>query len=1142
MRRASFRLFQLSLCLALMVFFSIIVSAQFKAGIQGTVTDNNGGVVPGATVTLTNIDTNRTEKIITNNSGFYRFSALAPGKYTVTTEKEGFKKSILDDVVINAEQIQGLDITLEAGAISETVTVTADEQPLQTEDANIRKSITTKEVLALPQTGRDPYSLARTAPGVFGDNGANSGGSRVLLPNNGTAGAGSGNDIFSTENQPQISANGQRVTSNNYQVDGTSVNSQTWGGAAVITPSQESVKEVVVSASTYSAEDGRNSGAQIKVVTQNGTNQWHGSAFFKLNDPSLNAFNKFPRFIGTRQVEGPRRVERKFKTYGGSFGGPIARDRLFFFFSYEAFKQSNSGSYFSYIDTPEFRQGIISARSGTVTAQLLQSAGVEPRVLRIIPTSCTTFETVALNNVTRNNCRTVNGGLDIGSVGGTYGNYLSNALEPVGGGFDGVADLQYAELASETNSRGQQFFTRIDWNVTNKDKLAFSSFFVPTSAFSTDSSAQSRPVSDLTTDRLNYAVGIIYSRNISATMVNEARFNITSWGFNEFESNPDLDFGLPRVEIEQIFASDRLRYGARRITTIFDEKQLDFRDTLTNIVGNHVLKFGGEFRKDLNGNAQLGLGRPLFTFVRAWNFANGTPIFESIATDVDGKPNNPGAKFNTSELAFFAQDDWKFRPNLTLNLGLRWSYFAPIAATDGVLGNLQPDANGQLGGAKIVTEETLYDKDFNNFGPQFGFAWSPERFNSKMVIRGGGGIGYDRLPNALLANARRNPPNGRNFGFCCANAGDPFLGGRIAFVSSTDGSITGYPANPLLGGVDAASGLPLAGNAEIYGAPRDFPTAYIIRYSLEGQYELPAKMVGTLGYSGSQGHHFVRILPFHVTSPTINPLLGAVFFASPDVNTSYHAMLARLQGRLAKQFSFDANYRFSKSIDTVSFEGACGCTNQSFPIDQSQERGPSDFDVRHYFVMTGIWEIPYFENPWGRQLFGGWQLSGIATYHTGFPWTPKINSNANGPSGRGFGPLRPTSYNGTQPLSNTNENFLQPFGIFAGNNPTTVFGTTVTGNTFQQNPPAIGRNTFRGPRYFSVDMAIAKKFTFGSSGFFGENAQVDVRFNFFNIFNTLNLLPFNANSGPVTVTNATFATPTGGQAGRVGEFQIRFSF
>ena len=203
------------------------------------------------------------------------------------------------------------------------------------------------------------------------------------------------------------------------------------------------------------------------------------------------------------RVEGPKRVEQKFKTFGGSFGGPIVKDRLFFFFSYEGFRQKNSGSYLSYIDTAEFRQSIISQRPGSVSAALLQSAGVEPRVLRILPTTCAGELTVPLHPDTRNNCQVVAGGLDIGSIGGTYGTYLDPWRR--GGGFDGIADLQLAELASETNARGSQFFTRMDWNVTDKDRLAFSSFIVPTYGFSTDSEAQSRPMSDLITDRLNFS-------------------------------------------------------------------------------------------------------------------------------------------------------------------------------------------------------------------------------------------------------------------------------------------------------------------------------------------------------------------------------------------------------------------------------------------------------------------------------------------------------------------------------------------------------------------------------------------------------------------------------------------------------------
>ena len=167
------------------------------------------------------------------------------------------------------------------------------------------------------------------------------------------------------------------------------------------------------------------------------------------------------------------------------------------------------------------------------------------------------------------------GGLDVGSVGGTYGTYLDPWFR--GGGFDGIADLLYAELPSESNGRGHQYFTRIDWNATDKDRFAISSFFVPTRGFSTDSSAQSRPMSDLVTDRMNMAIGFIYNRSFSSSMVNEARFNYTNWGFNEFESNPDADFGLPRVELENIMpGGQRLRFGARRVQVVFDETQLDF--------------------------------------------------------------------------------------------------------------------------------------------------------------------------------------------------------------------------------------------------------------------------------------------------------------------------------------------------------------------------------------------------------------------------------------------------------------------------------------------------------------------------------------------------------------------------------------
>jgi hypothetical protein len=250
------------------------------------------------------------------------------------------------------------------------------------------------------------------------------------------------------------------------------------------------------------------------------------------------------------------------------------------------------------------------------------------------------------------------------------------------------------------------------------------------------------------------------------------------------------------------------------------------------------------------------------------------------------------------------------------------------------------------------------------------------------------------------------------------------------------------------------------------------------------------------------------------------------------------------------------NYRFAKSIDTSSFEAPCACTNQSFPVDQRQERGPSDFDVRHAFTASAIWDIPLFRgNDWKSKILGRWQVSGIATYNTGFPWTPKAFGCLAGAtsSSSNFCDPRPTFYTGQQPRSNSNENFLSAGGLFPGafiggdcnNAPgcNRYFNTVIPFNAapFSQ-PPGIGRNVFRGPKYFSLDMTFAKKFGLANLGFLGENANVDLRFNFFNILNNLNLAPFNSNSDPTRVALPQFSQAVSALSGRVGEFQIRFSF
>ena len=1159
MRRITFGLVNIIGCLLIVMLCSTLGFAQFRAGIQGTVADSGGGLVPGATVVLTNKETGQTQQTITSDEGLYRFSNLAPALYSISVEKQGYKKTVIDELKVEAESTLGQDIVLDAGGISETVTVQAENVGIQTEDPNIRKTMSNEEILRLPQVGRDPYELARLAPGVFGSGARGSNGGSVGLPNT-TGPGGSSVSIFQTENQVPISANGQRVSANSFQIDGVSVNSQTWGGAAVVTPSQEAVKEVQVTSSTYSAEDGRNSGALIKVVSQNGTNVFHGSLFFKYADPSLNAFNKFQ--TGTR-------VENKFRQYGGSVGGPIFKDKLFFFFTYEGARNKSNVPYDAWIETPQYRQAVISARPMGTTAHIFQTAGIEPRILSVIPSTC------AFANLPADRCHEVSGGLDLGSIGlgpSPTNPYIDGFGMSTGAGFDGVPDIQFAHLANPAKFSGNQYNTRIDFHATERDSFTVSTFFTPTENFTANSGGRTRPIADINSPRFNWAATAIYNRVISATKINEFRFNMNGWSFDEITNNPDANFGIPRLEVEGL-PFDRIRFGADRSEGTpgdYNERQFEIRDVFNWVMGNHLVKIGGEWRKEKNSNSIIGGARPLYSFVGLWNLANDAPIFEAINADPATGGPAPGVRdYSSNNFALFVQDDWKFRPNLTVNLGLRWEYFSPLTDTSGQQSNLFLGQNG-LVDAQVRPVDKLYESDWNNFGPQVGFAYSPKMFKDKLAVRGGFGMGYNRLPNTIFLNARGNPPFLARFGICCGFTGDPFAGGRITYVLGSSNSPDSYPVNPALGqGINPATGAPVCCSVEIYGSPTDLPTAYVYRYSLDSEYELPFwKLVASLGYQGSSGRHFVRLVNQNFVFAQTNPAFFATYFASPDVNTNYNGMNARLRRRFANGFQFDAIYRWSKSLDTLSYEGPGFVTNQTFPVDNSTEKGPSDYDVRHAWVISALWDIwnPIKGNSWASKLLGGWQINGIWTYHTGFPWTPKVGQSVRSASGDFFGPIRPIAYFGGQPRSNSNDNLLNG-GLFPDIGPVvTIPGTCIRRNnlfvvntmpfatnppdcnnagtpTYLLNPPGIGRNVFRGPKYQSLDISLVKRFRLdGLSGWLTEGSGLDLRANFFNIFNQLNLDNFQFGDDSTFVDRTQFGKPQRGLAGRTVELQVRFNF
>ena len=1172
MSRILTALFRACLCALVLLTLAQTAHAQFRAAIQGTVTDPSGAVVPEATLTLKNNETNRTQTVTSSGEGFYRISELPPGSYTLTAEKAGFKKTVFESVMVNAEQVQGVDIVLTAGEVAETVTVTGTQTPaLETENPNINKAITEQEVRQLPQFGRDPYELLRLTPGVFGEGARSGSGGAVGLPNQ-TGPGGSNRAIFQAENQPQISANGQRISANNYQIDGTSVNSLTFGGAAVVTPNQESVKEVRVIANSYSAEYGRNSGAQVLTVSQNGTNVFHGSLFLKNNSPGLNSFNKYGGFNNAPT----QRVQQHLNQYGGSIGGPIplprfgegrppafrlAKDRAFFFFSYEALRSNNTDTVNAFTETAEFRQLIQTARPGSIASRILSASGIQPRVTAVVPTTCAAAGFPSGNFPV---CQQLAGGLDIGRPALAAGQYLPfSALN--GGGLDGIPDIQFVQLAVPTISRGNQFNPRIDIILTPRDNLTFSSYLSRFEGLGGDSAGRSRPMGDIRTEPQNLFGTATWTRTLSQTMVNEARVNATRFAFNEIESSSDTNFGIPRIEIENM-PGDRLRFGAPWAETtpgVFAENTFEFRDTLRWVQSSKVWSFGVEVRKEQDNNDLSGGSRPLFTFAGLFNFANDAPLFYQI--NADPRTGGPAASqryFRTSTYAAFVQNDWKMRPNLTLNLGVRWEYFTPLTEKEGRLSNLvlgPTDATG-LTAATMRIVDRLYPPDRNNFAPKFGFAWTPNwgeslggLFNeNKLVLRGGFGVAYNRVPIVLFANSRGNPPFLARYRICCgtsaADFSTPFAGGQILYALGANNSPFSFPANPaLILNFNPATGIPTnAGGdkqVEVYGSPAEVPTPYVYTYSLEGQYSLPGHLTAEVGYQGSAGRKMIRLVNQRFIYPN-DPgtfFASGVFFPTPDTTSSYNALIARLTRRLAQGFQFDMHYRWAKSIDVASNEGPGAPTNPTFPLDVREERGPSDYDVRHHFVGSGLWELPIFRNRRDAlgSILGGWQLSSIVTAHTGFPWTP-VTGNCPSSNRPIICPARPVAYFGGAGTDTSDDAFITGSNFPGGG---TAFFSSL-GATGQGAAagrlPGVGRNSFRGPHYFNVDMSVGKRF--GLPRALGEAAGFEVKANFFNVFNMLNLQNFGFASASTDIFNPNFGRAERALAGRVIELQARLSF
>ncbi len=1172
--------------------------AQYRGSLQGSVTDAQGAVVQDAMVTLTDKETNRTLTAKTNASGVYNIGALPPSRYTLTVEKDGFQKKTLEDVGIISEQLNAVNVVLDVGQTSITVVVRGDSAPLlETETPSISGTVTSQEAQSLPAYGRDVFQLLQVAPGAFADGSQAAGGGTNNLPSrNGPGAPGGSGGIFSVQNTPAISIGGGRQELTDIQIDGVGATDATWGGTAIVTPNLDSVKEVKVVTNGYDAEDGRYSAGAVKVITQNGTNQYHGSAHWRADRAGFNAFQKYN---GTNLVQ---RNETRLNDFGGSFGGPIIHNKLFGFFSYETIHSSGGTHNPGWFETPQFRSAA-AANSGSVAALMLGYKGVTPLHGTVDESAsapqvkdCTS---IGLKQGT--DCNFIPGqGLDIGSpltsTLGTPDSTYGGATTPfgVGNGLDGIPDLQFLDLSYNQPLVEQQFQGRVDWNLNNKDLIAFSFFHVPNTQ--TQANGSPRGMNVYKAKSRNETGTIIWDHTFGPTMQNEFRANESGWRENTRKDNPGSPWGLPILEIQNLsqvgigsIGQNVPSYGIATPLE-FDQWTYAGKDVLTKVYHSHTLKLGGEVTRILFLDAAPWNARPTYNFNNMWDLLNDAPNDEfATFNPKTGAPSD--FRFDSRETlyGFFAQDSYKMKPNLTLTAGLRWEYFGPISDKGGHLPVVElGQGTDVITGLKIRTGGNLFNSQKGNFAPQLGFAWSPGKYNDKVVFRGGFGIGYTALQEANSLDGRNNPP----FLSSVLNLqGSNILYG-VNSLPSNPTSFGGYAANlATVINFSPTTNLPIPGQnyapVNLVAYEQNMPTTRVYRYSLDMQYDLGRSWVATLGYQGNASRHLTRLYNASLFDyaklfaagqglKAFNPVVQSLTMYDNEGHGNYNAMLTGLRHRFGDSFQLEAQYRWSKGLDTGSnnyspaqHNGACSCDGGSYQFTMDKDYGPSDFNVAHAFKLFGIWSPTLFHGSksYLEKIAGGWSLSGILNLHSGFSWNPfdpnLSNSAIYASSGAVYGggaPLRPGYYlggfnagdfkkanypNGALalfPENNPQTNQpcyvagppLSSFGLPPGT-PNIIDGTAAPGPI--PCPPAVGRNSFPGPRYFDVDATLGKSFGLPSNRVLGEGAKLAFTANFYNLFNKVNLTNIDTN-----VTSSTFGVAQNALGSRTIDFQLRLSF
>lgn len=1048
---------------ALLLTFSCVnyfAQGSPTGAITGITQDESGAAVPGSRVVATNIGTSATYEAVSDTNGLYTIRSLPVGTYNVTVEANGFKTTTLTNVPVRVNEEIKLDATLTVGSVNEQVTVSAEPSLVTTTTSTLKTVIDERRIVDLPLNGRDPNSLVQLVAGVQPD-------TRTSLTS-GTTYPGA----------VSVSSNGGRGNTTNYVLDGGS-NNDSYNNQSNPTPNPDALQEFSVQTNNFSAEYGRNLGAVVNAVTKSGTNDFHGTLFEYVRNDRFNATNFFTP---------GRRDGLKRNQFGGTIGGPLpflkfgeggpvvesGKDKMFFFFSYQGTRSRQ---------TPSDQTAVVptAAQRATVTNP------VAARLLQFIP----------LPNEAGNLVR----------------------------------------FAVPSRIDDDQTMIRIDRRLSDNNQI-FGRYWV---------SKASQPAYLDPTNYLASAFGRVWKNTIfalndthifSSRVVNNTVFtynqtnndnthvypqSLASLGANYYnDSAPQISITVPGF-----FTIDT------GDTNTFNRREFQITNTTRISLSKHNISVGAEYSyatNDINNNFRVN-GQ--FTFAAVTNPAPGSGFTNNALTNfLNGKFTSltqGGGEYKNTVVnapAFFIQDDYRVNRKLTLNLGLRWDPFIPYTDKNDKLAGYRPGIKSQVYVNAPVgliypgdpdLPEGGYDKTWMNLGPRVGFAYD---FNGdgKMSLRGGYGIFYDR-PNLISTNN--------------AAAQSPF-----GTVITTDGTALNSLSNPYAGTVNPfpvnifpPANVAFTNYVTVFSYAPDLKNGMAQSYNLSFEREIFPSYLVRVAYAGSRGSRLaiVRELNPAIYSPgattattnarrALAPFFGSIAVTESTGTSEYNSLQLTLDKRFAKGFSILANYTLSKSIDISSENKGTGIS-QTNPYDIEFDRGLANFDHRHRFTASVLYEFPRFtSNRFVDTVFGGWNVTGIYTYQSGAPFS--ILSGVD--NARTGTPNQRADIVGDPNLPDNRtrgEQIAQWFN-------TSAFTTNALG-TFGNS----GRNIIIGPDFKSLNVGLHKNFGIT------EDIRIQLRGEAFNVLNDVNLNPPNN-----TRTSSAFGRITSAGDPRILQFAARFIF